>query len=84
MISKEPMIGARAMGIIGILKFYQEFYGTVLYLSSYIVNKRYQGTSIIAVLSFVGLSNGMWFFIPMAGVWASVQMINSGNYDVFR
>ena len=84
MISKEPFVGARVMGIIGILKFYQEFYGTVLYFSSYILNKRYQGTGIIAVLSFVGLSNGLWFFIPMVGIWASVQMIDAGNYNVFR
>ena len=84
MISKNPLIDARLMGIIGILKFYQEFYGTVLYFLSYILNKRYQGVSLMTVLLFVGLSNGLWFFIPMAGMYTSYEMINTGSYAIFH
>ena len=84
MISLQPPLHARLMGIIGILKFYQEFYGTVLYFLSYILNKRYQGVSIFSVLLFVGLSNGLWFFIPMAGMYASYTMILTDSYDVFH
>jgi hypothetical protein len=83
-ISKTPVLEARLMGLIGLLKFYQEFYGTVLYFSSYIFNKRYQGVSILTVLLFVGLSNGLWFFIPLAGMYTSYEMIQSNNYAVFH
>ena len=36
MITKSPIVEPQIMGVIGILKFYQEFYGTVIYFLSYI------------------------------------------------
>ena len=40
----EP-ISARALGIVGLLVFYQMWYGTVVYLTSYIMNQHYRGHS---------------------------------------
>eukprot|EP01041_Mallomonas_annulata_P002005 gene2005-3899_t len=57
---------ARTMGIIAILKFYQEFYGTVIYFTSFIFNKRYKNKNIIEVACFVGISNGLWIFFPLS------------------
>ena len=84
MITKTPILSARIMGVIGICKFYQEFYGTCLYFLSYIWNKRYQGVSFLTVMLFVGLSNGLWFFLPMLGMYTSYEMIQSNTYDIFH
>ena len=42
------------------------------------------GVSVFEVLLFIGFSNGIWFFFPVAGMWASVQMILTDSYAVFR
>lgn len=78
------IIPARALGIIGILKFYQEFYGTVIYFLSFILNKRYQGKTVTEMVLFVGLSNGLWFFFPLLGIMYSIDMIYTDSLKVFR
>jgi hypothetical protein len=74
----------RALGIMGILKFYQEFYGTIIYFLSFIFNKRYQGKGLVEMALFVGLSNGLWFFFPLFGMIYSVDMIYSDSFSIFR
>ena len=78
-----PIVDAKVIGLIGLLKFYQEFYGTIIYALSFISNKRYLETSLIEALLFVVFANGLWFFFPLIGMWASIHMIYSGNYNVF-
>lgn len=78
------IIPPRALGIMGVLKFYQEFYGTVIYFLSFILNKRYQGKGFVEIALFVGLSNGLWFFFPLLGMKYSIEMIYADNFDVFR
>jgi hypothetical protein len=78
------ILPARALGIIGVLKFYQEFYGTILYFLSYIRNGRYKDRSFLEVALFVGLSNGLWFAFPLLGMYLSVSMIYSDSYALFR
>lgn len=79
----QSFLSARILGMIGLVKFYQEFYGTIIYGLSYIFNKRYVGCSWIEVAGFVGFANGLWFVFPLIGMWASVDMINSNSYQVF-
>jgi hypothetical protein len=79
----EP-ISARALGIVGLLVFYQMWYGTVVYLTSYVMNKRYIGHSFGNVALFVGLSNGLWLTFPLWGIGAAVSMIVSNTYAIFR
>jgi hypothetical protein len=79
----EP-IPARALGIVGLLVFYQMWYGTVVYLVSYVMNKRYQGHTRQNVALFVGLSNGLWLTFPLWGIGVAIAMIASGTYDVFH
>lgn len=74
----------RALGIMGVMKFYQEFYGTVIYFLSFILNKRYQGKGVVEISLFVGLSNGLWFVFPLLGMMYSIQMIYSDSFEVFR
>ena len=78
-----PIMPARALGVMGVVKFYQEFYGTVLYFLSYLLNKRYEGKTLTEVLLFVGLSNGLWFFFPMLGMYLSVLMIYADSFAIF-
>jgi hypothetical protein len=78
------VLPARAMGIMGVIKFYQEFYGTVIYFLSFIFNKRYEGKGMIEISLFVGVSNGLWFVFPLLGMAYSIAMIYADNYDVFR
>lgn len=78
------IIGARLLGMIGLVKFYQEFYGTCIYFLSFVFNQRYKGKKFSEVALFVGLSNGLWFVFPLIGMWASFRMIVDDNYAVFE
>ena len=69
------------LGIMGILKFYQEFYGTCIYFLSFFLNQRHKGKTFFEVALFVGFSNGLWFFFPILGMYVSLQMIRSNSYD---
>lgn len=77
------MLSANTVGLIGLVKFYQEFYGTCIYFLSFFMNKRHVGKSIFEVVLFVGLTNGIWFFYPLLGMFVSVNMIQSNSFDVF-
>jgi len=77
-------VDARTLGMIGLVKFYVEFHGTVVYFSSYFLNKRYKGFSTTEVALFVGLSNGLWFFLPLAGIYACCSMIQTNSFAVLR
>lgn len=62
----------------------QEFYGTVIYFLSYVFNGRYRGKPVGEVLLFVGLSNGLWFFFPLLGIWLSVDLVYTDSFHMFR
>jgi hypothetical protein len=78
------LLPPKVMGIMGIIKFYQEFYGTVIYFLSFIFNKRYEGKGLIEISLFVGVSNGLWFVFPLLGMVYSISLIYADNYNVFR
>jgi hypothetical protein len=73
-----------ALGLMGVMKFYQEFYGTCIYFLSFFLNKRYVGKTFFEVALFVGFSNGLWFFFPLLGIYVSTHMIMSNTYDVLQ
>lgn len=54
----KPICNARSLGVIGLLSFYQEFYGTCIYFLSFIVNGRYKTLTVSEVLIFVCFTNG--------------------------
>lgn len=74
----------RTLGIMGVIMFYQEFYGTVIYFLSFIFNKRYVGKSLTEVFAFVGISNGLWFFFPLLGLYISINFILSDSLSIVR
>ena len=74
---------ARALGIVGVLLFYQMWYGTLVYLGSYFVNKRHVGRPLWHVGVIVLLMNGVWLTFPVLGMAASIEMIYSDSYALF-
>ena len=75
--------GARLVGIVGLVSFYQMLYGTVIYFSSFIFNRRYRGLTPTEIALFVGCTNGLWFALPLLGMHASVQMIFLDSFAAF-
>jgi hypothetical protein len=78
------VLPARVLGIVGLLLFYQTWYGTVIYFWSFILNKRYRGHSRRSLALFVGLTNGLWFTFPLWGMYAAVRLIMDDAYAIFR
>lgn len=73
----------RILGIIGIIIFWQMFYGTAVYFFQFFNNGRHVGHSVRDVLLFVGVSNLSWLVFPLWGLWTSAQLILRGAYGVF-
>jgi len=78
-----PLVAPRTLGCIGLASFWQEFYGTAVYFSTFFANKRHVGKGLLEIFLFVGVSNGLWFLFPLLGMHASYQMIESGTFAVF-
>jgi len=63
------------LGFIGACTYWQILYGTIIYFISFVWNKRYKNKSFAEVLGFVGFANGIWFFFPIACLWASYKLL---------
>lgn len=72
------------VGCIGLAMYWQVMYGTIIYVLSFVFNKRYEGHPPLVVGCFVGVSNSLWFFFPMLGIYACVCMLRDGNIEVFQ
>jgi len=77
------LMPARVLGIIGVIIFWQMFYGTAVYFFQFFNNGRHKGHSLRDLMLFVGITNLMWFVFPIWGLCASIQMILDGSYAVF-
>ena len=77
------VLPARVLGIIGVIIFWQMFYGTVVYFFQYLNNRRYEGHSLRDVLVVVGVSNVAWLVVPVWGLKVSIDLIMDGTYAVF-
>lgn len=72
------------VGCVGIAMYWQVLYGTLIYILSFVFNKRYEGKSLTEVVLFVGLTNGIWFVFPIIGIWSCVIVLRDGNLEVFQ
>ncbi|KAL1525300.1 hypothetical protein AB1Y20_020162 [Prymnesium parvum] len=79
-----PIMPARLLGMMGLVVHYQEFYGTCIYFFSYFFNQRYKRTTKAHVLGIVVPANAIWMVFPSLGMWASAQLILSGDFTLFR
>jgi hypothetical protein len=73
-------LSARWLGMVGLLSFYQMLYGTILYFLSFFANKKHVGKSVLEVVLFVGLSNGIWIVFPLLGMYSSAQLVLQGTF----
>jgi hypothetical protein len=77
-----PIFSPVVLGIIGLLLFYQKFYGTCLYFFQYIYNRRYVGRSAASVVGVVGGTNGVWLVFPAIGLYVCVRLIVENRFDL--
>lgn len=78
------LVPPRVLGVIGIIIFWQMFYGTSVYFFQFFNNGRQKGHSVRDVLLFVGVSNVLWFIFPLWGLCSSIELVMDGSYSVFR
>ena len=74
---------ARILGIIGVVMFWQMFYGTVVYFFQFFNAGRHKGHPVGTMVLFIGTSNGLWFVFPLWGMALSVWMILNDSYSIF-
>lgn len=72
------------VGCVCLASYWQILYGTIIYFLSFFYNKRYEGKKLGEVLGFVGVSNGIWFIFPLAGIYACVNILDTKDFSVFR
>lgn len=77
------LLPARVLGIVGIIMFWEMFYGTAVYFFQFFNNGRHRGHSVRDLLLFVGITNLMWLVFPLWGLSASVRLILDGSYGLF-
>jgi len=77
------LVPPRVLGIVGVIIFWQMFYGTAVYFFQFFNNGRQRGHSVRDILLFVGVSNLSWLIFPLWGLRTSVQLILEGSYAVF-
>lgn len=65
------------VGFIGAMSYWQVLYGTIIYLLSYVWNRRYVGRPWQEVLGFVGCANGIWLVFPVLALYASFQILET-------
>lgn len=63
------------VGFVGCCSYWQVLYGTIIYFFSFIFNKRYVGKPLAEVAGFVGFANGIWFFFPIAALYAAAIIL---------
>ena len=77
------LMPARVLGIIGVIMFWQMFYGTVVYFFQFFYAGRHKGHSPKTIALFIGTSNGLWFIFPLWGLALSIWMILNNSYSLF-
>lgn len=83
MTAQQRLLSARVVGMLGLVSFYQEAYGTVVYFFQFFFNRRQAKVSRALVLGVVVPANAIWIAFPALGMWASSRLIRDGTFDVF-
>jgi len=78
-----PFLSGRWLGILGLISFYQELYGTIIYWLSYLVNRRWKNFTFTQVFLFVACTNSLWFIFPIYGIFISLNLILHDNLEIF-
>ncbi len=76
-------LSARALGLVVLIFSYQMLYGTIVYFTSFIVNRRYRGHSAKNLAIFVGLTNGIWVVFPVWSIGLAIRMVYRDSFAIF-
>ena len=82
-MTNHALFAPRVLGMLGLVPFYQELYGTCVYFFQYCFNRKYSLTSRAMVYGVVLPANGIWIAFPLIGMWASARLILDDSYAVF-
>ena len=77
------VLEARVLGMLGIVKFWQEMYGTYVYFFQYFNNRRFERAPRAHMWGIVVPANGIWILFPAVGMWACSRLILEGSFTVF-
>ena len=69
--------------MLGLVMFWQEFYGTCVYFFQYFFNGRFRRSPRAHTLGIVVPANGIWMALPALGMWASARLVLDGSYAAF-
>jgi len=83
-IVRPESVSSLLVGCIGLAMYWQVMYGALVYIGSFMFNKRYVGKTLIEVGLFVGFANSLWIVFPPLGIYACVCMLRDGNMNVFQ
>lgn len=79
-----PLFSPQVTGIIGALVFYQKWYGTVLYLFTFHNCNKGKHLTQAEYICAVLATNGVWFIVPLYGLWCSIQLILTGSFAIIH
>jgi len=71
-------INSFVVGCVGLAMYWQKMYGTIIYLLSFVYNKRYVGFPAMEVAGFVAVINSVWIFFPCIGLYLCILMLKDG------
>lgn len=77
------VVPPRVLGAIALVANWQMLYGTVLYFSSYVHNRRYVGCSTFSV-TVVVIANGIWIAFPALAMRVGWSLVESGTVNIVR
>lgn len=84
-MTNHALMSPKHLGLVGMVSFYQEFYGTVVYFTQYVVNRRWRnhGNSLPQIVAMVGMPNIIWIIFPSLGMYCSYRLIMEESFQVF-
>ena len=74
----------RTVGIVSLITFWTEFYGTVIYLAAYFYHENQKVVGWLNTVLFVLCTNGIWFVMPLLGMKLSIDLMFSNSALPFR
>ncbi|CAM9445434.1 unnamed protein product [Choristocarpus tenellus] len=80
----KPPTGPKVTGIVGLLTLYQMFYGTVVYLYSFVNNQRHKMLSQGELVGYVVFPNFLWIIFPLIGIYHCVKLIMDEDFSVWQ
>lgn len=75
-----PVFSPEITGIIGAMSLYQKWYGTLVYLFVFHNCKKGKHLSYAEYIFAVLATNGVWFTVPLLGIYQCAQMVLTQSF----